>query len=97
MNLVGLKGVERNGLLDFMIFINNLTNADIVIADLTCQFSTIRHLEAEKSCFRDQISDGMPKEVPTFADDERVLCYHGPMLYEAKVRLTELTRAIRNT
>jgi hypothetical protein len=31
----------------------------------------------------------MPK-VPTFADDERVLCYHGPMLYEAKVRLTEL-------
>ncbi|CAO3696120.1 unnamed protein product [Umbelopsis ramanniana] len=27
----------------------------------------------------------MPKEVPTFGDDERVLCYHGPMLYEAKV------------
>jgi hypothetical protein len=28
----------------------------------------------------------MPKEASTFSDDERVLCYHGPMLYEAKVR-----------
>ncbi|KAG2179461.1 hypothetical protein INT44_006307, partial [Umbelopsis vinacea] len=35
------------------------------------------------SCNRE--TTGMPKEVPTFADDERVLCYHGPMLYEAKV------------
>jgi hypothetical protein len=29
----------------------------------------------------------MPKGVPTYADDERVLCYQGPMLYEAKVRI----------
>ncbi|KAG2185777.1 hypothetical protein INT43_002214 [Umbelopsis isabellina] len=27
----------------------------------------------------------MPREASTFSDDERVLCYHGPMLYEAKV------------
>jgi len=27
----------------------------------------------------------MPKDVSTYAEDERVLCYHGPMIYEAKV------------
>lgn len=34
-----------------------------------------------------RIANSMPKEVPTYTDDERVLCYQGPMLYEAKVSI----------
>ena len=31
-----------------------------------------------------------------FADNEKVLCYHGPLLYEAKVRISFVERGCGN-
>ena len=61
----------------------------LMAASLQPFFLRLRHdsniKEAEEGGSSDLFDDS-PKTVVDFEEKERVLCYHGPLLYEAKVK-----------